>query len=279
MRRSLALAALLLLALPAHADATGFLTTVAPGDADMNLELHTSRVTVGYIDGNGNSRPDTVPDEMLYLDLDASGSVTYGDLRLSAFDTYAPGTVVDITNRDAGRGLTPLPNAWFAQGGGAWVLDVDNSGSVTAGDVAFAAAPAKVMPGDSRVGQGLTRPSGTPTNSYGWTSQGARDVAKTFYIDLDGFSTGGGRTSPGDLRVSPLGLAPDNAPSRAEFEQAQKAAAAQPPTAAPAAGISPSAWRTLDWFLVGLGILNVVGLAAIARQVNHLRGPPRNPFK
>src|SRR5437667_333930 len=80
-RRLLPLAALLLLALPAHAAGPAFLAAVAPGDADNNLELHTARVTVGYLDANGNGHPDTQPDEMLYLDLDASGSVTYGDLR------------------------------------------------------------------------------------------------------------------------------------------------------------------------------------------------------
>ncbi|MCA1819208.1 MAG: hypothetical protein LC620_04020, partial [Halobacteriales archaeon] len=208
MRRLLPLTLLLALALPAHADGTGFVNAVAQGDADLGLELQTARVTVGYIDANGNTHPDTQPDETLYLDLDASGSVTFGDLRLSRFDTYAPGTAVNVTNRDVGRPLGTASGAWFAQaGGGTWALDVDNSGTITAGDVVFGAAPAKVMPGDPRIGQGLARPGGTPTSAYGWTATGARDVGRTFFIDMDGFGTGGSRTSIGDLRVTPLGLA------------------------------------------------------------------------
>jgi hypothetical protein len=31
--------------------------------------------------------------------------------------------------------------------------------------------------------------------------------------------------------------------------------------------------------VVGLAVLNLVGLVAIAQRVNQLRGPPKNPFK
>lgn len=287
MRRLLALGALLLLAVPAHAAAGDFVTTVGASDPDVNRQLHTARATVGYLDGNRNARADAQPDETLYLDLDDSGAVSYGDLRLSPFDTYAAGTVVDLPNRDVGRPLATAANAWFAQAGGpggAWMVDVDASATVTAGDVAFAAAPSRVAAGDARIGQALSRPADAPTRAYGWTSADGRGAEAPFYIDLDPPTSAGSRTSPGDLRVSPTGFAPDNAPTRAEFEQALQRgtptqAASTTSTTAAEMGSAPTAWRTLDWLVVGLAVLNLAGLVAVARQVNQMRGPPRNPFK
>ncbi|MCA1812118.1 MAG: hypothetical protein LC623_08935, partial [Halobacteriales archaeon] len=91
-------------------------------------------------------------------------------------------------------------------------------------------------------------------------------------------------------RVTPLGLAPDGAPTRTEMEQVKRDLAAQGERQAQqeqkqqavveeTTSSSPNAWRALDWFVVGLAVLNLAGLVAIARRVNQLRGPPRNPFK
>jgi hypothetical protein len=287
MRRLLALAALLLLALPASAAPAPFLAALKAGDTDLNQPLTTFTAKVGYLDGNVNGSPDAAaPDENVYLDLDGSTSVSYGDLRLTPFDTYAAGTVVDLANRDVGRALASVDySVWFAHAGESWYLDMDSSRTVSVGDVRMAAtAPGKVHAGDAALGTPLARPDGARTGSLGWWGSGPRNPTGALYVDIDIFSTGNGRTSAGDLRLTPAGFAPDDAPTRAEFEQAQHAGtqtvSASGSAAPPASfGSAPSAWRALDWLLVGLAVLNLAGLVAVARRLEHLRGPPRNPFK
>ncbi|HEX2066757.1 MAG TPA: hypothetical protein VHI93_08095 [Candidatus Thermoplasmatota archaeon] len=283
MQRLLAAAALLLVAfLPtAHADATPFAASVEGVDGEMGRMYQAGRAAVAFLDANLNGRPDTAaPDEVVYLDLDGSGSASYGDLRLTAFDTYPAGSVVNQTNRDAGRPLALLHNAWFSQAGTAWVLDMDASSTLTVGDLRLQPMPAKVRAAEPGLGQPLARPTGAQVGAIAWTATGPRDPANAFYVDMDRFTNGGDRVSPGDLRITPLGLAQDGAPTREEFEQAQRLLmpASTEDAAQPPASISPAAWRALDWFVVGLGILNLVGLVAIARQLNQPR-PPRNPFK
>jgi len=275
----LLLAVVCLLALPAHALATPVLAQVKAGDADINATLENFQAGIGYYDGNVNGHFDTVPDEPAYIDVDNSHSVSYGDLRLTAFAGHASGVSVLLADIDMGRPLAMPNNAWFLRTtDGSWAIDMDASSTLTAGDIVFpAGTPAKADAATPGLGGRLARVEGSQVGMLSSLHR-EHDADTVLYAEMDSFTTGAGRVSAGDLRLTPAAAAAGAATTTGTA--ASGAMGGSDGAAAPAAATSaPPAWRTLDWLLVGVGVLNLVGLVAVARMVNHLRGPPRNPFK
>lgn len=283
----LLLAALLAAAIPAAA-ATGF-EPVRAGAEGLGAELSPSGATLGYLDADADNRVDEAnPDEPAYLDVDHDGRVGYGDLRLTPFAAYPAGSRVDLTSRDFGLVLAQPPG-WFGSSDGAWYVDFDFSGTVTAGDLRADGAQAgtKVHAGDGDLGAALaTAQTGvTPANRIGMRDldhDGRADFDEPLYLDLDGTSaTGGRKVSAGDLRIVPGPLAVDDGPTRAEFDAAVAQAAAgrdtagNPVLAAEVQEGGQAAWRVLDWVLVALAVLNLAGLAIVYKASTQ----PRNPFK
>lgn len=219
---ALAPAALLLAALPAQAATQPLLAAVEAGDADLGLGLAAFQPFVDFNDVNGNGVADLGdPDETVYLDLDGDHTVSYGDVRLTAFLAYPALSVADTTNRDIGRVLKDL-RGWFARdAAGAWYFDSDAGGAVNPGDLALtgAAPGTKVRPGSADIGTALTGVQGTlpPGQRIGWVDadrDSRRDGGEAIYVDLDANRA----VSRGDLRVTPGGLGLDNNPTRAEYE-------------------------------------------------------------
>ncbi|MEK6984792.1 MAG: hypothetical protein AABX89_00200 [Candidatus Thermoplasmatota archaeon] len=246
--------------LPATA-AAPFLSEVAGNDADINGSLSTVRAPFAFADANGNGRLDNVaPTEPIYVDLDGSNSVSYGDIRLAPFGSYAAGTRVDVTNRDVGRLLTATPG-WFARATSVWIADLDNSQTATAWDVQFSTgSPTYLAAGDALIGQQLTAPAGNSRSLAVTTSGG-------LFLDAESFTSGSGRVSPGDLRITPGPFASDDTPTPASSSGSSIVQA------------NESGWRVLDGLLLVLTALNLVGLLFVVRTLTQLRGPPKNPFK
>ncbi len=268
-----ACSALLLFALATQVTAatTPFLAEVKSGDPDSNQSLQTLHGAVAFLDANGNGKPDaSVPDEPVYLDLDGSNSVSYGDLRLTGYGPLASGTVVGVTDSDAGRALDLLPNAWFSTAGTTWILDVDGSRTISAPDIRFGDAPTRIGSTDSGLGQSLSRPASAQVGSLGFVGSGPRDILGVVYVDLDSLTSGGGRATIGDLRLHPAGFA---APASSVNPSDPSASDGR---LAPA---QDAGFRLLDGILVVLSLLNLAGLLFVVRSVNQLRGPPKNPFK
>ncbi|HUR61778.1 MAG TPA: hypothetical protein VM286_05375 [Candidatus Thermoplasmatota archaeon] len=281
MRRLLALGLLLVFALPAQAASAPVapvvpvLAEVQAADTDLNLPIQGFNAFVGYYDANVNGRFDGVaPDEPAYLDLDASRSATYADLRLSPFGGLPAGVPVQVGDIDVGRALLTPVNAWFMRApDGAWVLDMDGSMTLSVADITFpSGVPTKVAAGAAGLGTKVVRVEGSQP---GTVSAARRDhgLADPVYIEMDASTSGIGRVTLGDLRITPQ-------PSFTD----QRLAGTPDPVVDTAAGEAqgssgPSAWRALDWLVVGLVVLNLVGLIAITRRLNQLKLPPKNPFK
>lgn len=221
MRPPLVLLALLApIALPAvSAQAAPFAAPVLAGDPDVRTTLQNLVASAGYVDANGNKLPDAVqPDEAVYLDLDNTGAVSFGDLRLAGFFTYPAGTGVDYTNRDFGRRLEPMVG-WFATQGASWFFDTDGSRTLTAGDVRLTGqAGNKVRAGDPDLGQALTPSQETTTQSIrlGWSDANAnrqRDVGEPVYLDLNVDR----QVGAGELRLRTASLGADDEATRTEL--------------------------------------------------------------
>lgn len=274
----------LLLAAPAAVAQQGstYAGTIAPGDDDVSLALQTFLAPAGYVDANGNRQFDaTAPDETMYLDLDNSHTVSFADLRMNGFLGYGAGSAVDFTNRDFGRDLIE-PRGWFARDASqAWWFDADQSATISPGDlrVTGAGAGTKAQAGDAALGGALTVVQDTFTAAVrlGWNDANGnrvRDLTEPVYLDTNNDK----QASPGELRISTLGLGLDNDVTRAEFEAAladlrsrdaglaqedqrlgTRVGAAEDGLAALANKID----NLGNWLMV-LGLFTVVGLLAVA---------------
>lgn len=295
--RSLALAALAALcltltALPAQAQATSF-QVVAAGDAAEGKTLSGLQAGLGYVEANGNGRPDpAAPAEPVYLDADGSRTVTYGDLRLTAHGNYPAGSTVDVTNTDLNLVLA-VPQGWIASTAqGAWLADLDGDRQVSAGDVRLSGGfGAHVLPGDGDLRTGLqqAQQATSALARIGYLdsdSDGGHDPAEPLVFDLDpSGSAGSGRVTAGDLRIQPGAPGLDNGPTRAEFDQATgKTATGAPGGSGSTGGVTVvsdksdaggSGWGMPETVLLVLGLVNLAGLAVLYRRGQR----PRNPFK
>ncbi|MDQ6799700.1 MAG: S8 family serine peptidase [Acidobacteriota bacterium] len=120
-------------------------------------ERHNESVAVNNQFDNG---------EAVYTDFDNSGTVSLGDRRITASGAFAAGTFVAAGNADIGAALANFngnerhPNSGGFIAGGAVYRDLDNSGTVTVGDLritgagAFAAG-STVAVGNADIGTGL----------------------------------------------------------------------------------------------------------------------------
>lgn len=262
-----ALFALAVVLLPASACAATLVAEVVGSDTDVGTELRTQRVPFAFLDANGNGHLDTAqPREPVYLDVDGSGAVSYGDVRITPFGAYASNTQVDVANADAGRPLVAAPG-WFARGNSGWVADLDNSGTVTIGDVRFTADGPMQVDGAQATGETLRVQGNAGTLATG-------SLARTLYLDVDQ-NSGGGRVSAGDLRIVPGPMASDAAPAAPAANPAVPGQTTTVTGAAttPAGKSAPDSWRPLDWVLVALAVANLAGLAILARAQR-----PKNPF-
>lgn len=293
MRLSLALAALAVaaLAFPAAAQSGGLATVVAQSDSGVQQQLQAMNTGLGYVDADGDARADgEEPDEPVYLDLDGNRQVSYGDLRLTAIAGYPAGTSVAVGNQDLALPLAGLPG-WFARTatGSAWFVDVDDSRSVSAGDVRLGATASRVRSSDSDLRAGLEAvqnqmPQGLRVGYLDLDSDGARDASEAVYLDLDVTGSPGiGKVTAGDLRLSPTGPGLDNGPTRAEFDQAT-GKTSETGGSGSTGGVTivdresksdGSAWGMPETVLLILGLVNLAGLVVLYRRGQR----PKNPFK
>lgn len=265
MQRTLVAAlfvALILAAAPVQGKSEPFFGEVKAGDGDVGVPFQSTHAPVAFIDGNGNGKADASdPDEPLYLDLDASGTVSHSDLRLTVFLGHGAGTLVDLADADAGRILTNSASAFLARSGSTWWLDLAGNYAVDVGDLRLdASGPVKMHAGDAGLGTTLTV-GGSAQTGFVSLTEGSTSHA-VVYIDEDAYGNGGGHVTPGDLRFT-----------------AQTATSAASGPAASLVTPGESGWRLLDGILVVLAVLNLAGLLFVVRTVNQLRGPPKNPFK
>jgi hypothetical protein len=280
------------LSLPAQAQSSTF-SVVAQGDAADGRTLSTlaAGAGIGYFDADNDGAADpSSPTEPVYLDLDGSHSVSYGDVRLAAHGHYPAASTVDVTNADLSLPLT-APRGWLASTAqAAWYLDLDGNLQVSAGDLRLSDRfGGHVGAGDGDVRTPL-QAAQTATPSFGrigyvdGNSNGRADAGEGLYFDLDASGApGSGKVNAGDLRVAPGGPGLDDGPTRAEFDQATGKASA---TGGPGStgGLTvvhdhettrTSAWGTPETVLLVLALANLAGLAVLWRRDSR----PRNPFK
>lgn len=287
MRRVLALLVLLLLLPAAHAATPSpLLRLVAPGESGIGDSLQPLNAGVGYLDGNGNGKVDAAdPNEPVYLDLDGSRSVSYADVRLTAFLDYPAGSMVAIANRDLGLSLG-TPSGWFASSGGDWFLDFDYSASISAGDLRLSLqAGTKVLASDHDNGAPLEVAQGSVSanNRVNYVDRNGdriRQAGEPIVLDMDENSPSGARHySVGDLVVVASGFATEPATSGSTVSGTTVVQGGTT-TVLPGnnvASVQPE-WRSTDWALLALTLLNLVGLIVVARNLS-LAEKPRNPFR
>lgn len=284
---------LLASALPAQGAGPSFAAPVRPGDGDLGTALISFLAPVGFVDANGNGAVDAVqPDEALYLDLDASRTVSFGDLRLTGFLTYAAGSSVDQSNRDFGRFLA-TPTGWFAHDGPQrWYFDSDASKTVSLADVRITgdAQGSKVRVGDPDAGAALTQVqaiANPPKLRVGWADadrDNVRQLTEAVYLDVNLNS----EVDAGEVRFTTTGLGLDNEPTRGEFdaavaglqqEDARIRAEQQAGDARLAQGIAALGGQlgamgdrlaSMGSWLLVLAAFTVIGLACVAWYARHL---------
>ena len=250
--------------------------TVQIGDAQLGATLIALPAKVGFIDADNDGSIDgAAPQEPVYLDIAGDGRVSYGDMRLTRFGDYAPGTIVDVPNRDFGHNLG-TPSGWFgAIQGQIATFDADFSGTVSAGDIRLDGT--HVLAGDADIGTTSTIIQGTTGSSQrvGFVddnANGRRDRGENVFLDMDESTPGGSRkVSQGDIRFAIAGFGVEDSVSRAEFDALR--------TAAPGTdgGVAPDNRVTdFDWLLVSLAVVNLLGLAYVVRAISK---KPKNPFK
>jgi hypothetical protein len=225
-------------------------TVVAAADADVGLPVEQFQFTTGTFERhteniavNGRYDANNTPaNEFIYNDIDNSGSVSAGDIRLTAFTifvplvgpvvVYAAGSTVMANDVDA---PPPTPLAPFvamethdtSQGAGDYVagdgiyVDWDNSGTVTVGDTRITPAAGSGLPGNSPVAPGdadinniLVLFSANPVQKHDTTAGAGVYLGPTSYIAGDGIyldNDGSGTVTPGDSRI----LAPASLPALA----------------------------------------------------------------
>lgn len=279
------LIALPLAAVPAASQSTAgpLVTPVALSSPDNGRALAAVNAPLGYLDGDVDLVVDA--DEPAYLDLDASGTVTVGDLRLAPFGTVPAGTEVAVADGDASRRLERA-SGWFGQSGTSWYADLDGTRTVTEADVRIDTAPQRVAAGSPERGQALSFP--TTALLAGSVAiddadrDGRHDRGEAAFLDLDTSARSGPPVAgAGDLRFTPSAVAAGEPVSRAEFEDAlrQLGVEAEPGggfTGAASGDAGEGGIRGLDIVLLVLAAANLAGLVVVLRSS---RGPPRNPFK
>lgn len=278
-----ALLALLALAAGPAASAAALSETVGAGDAALGQTLVGRRATLGYLDLDLDQALDAAgPPEPLYLDADASGSVSFGDVRLTGLGDYPASSDVGPADTDNGRALAAVPG-WLASVDGAWYADCDNSMTVTAGDLRLATG-ARVAPDDPELGKALARSSLIPTNQVDLRDadgDGRRDAGEGLYLDLDrsqAVSIGdvrlvSGRTAAGSSgSTSAAGGDGAGAGGDGDGGDDDPDAVETVPTRR-----GDGSLRGVDVFLLALGLVNLAGLVYVVRSMRSTR--PRNPFK
>ncbi|MGQ0534723.1 MAG: hypothetical protein ACT4PT_01475 [Methanobacteriota archaeon] len=212
----------LLMAASVAAQTPDVVAVVVASDADLFAALQLFAGRFGFVDGNGNGAPDVAePVETAYFDFDTSGTVSFGDLRLSPFFRYPAGSSVEYTNRDVGRPLVPS-RGWIGRTvAGDWYVDIDASGGTSVGDVRLAGpTPGTMRPGEPDLGRPLVAEQNTIPDAQrlGWVGGPGtrRGVAAAVYADMNR----DGLVSAGDLRFRPSGPGLDDEPTRAEADAA-----------------------------------------------------------
>lgn len=276
MARSLALFALAapllaaLLLVPT-ANAAALAQPVPAGDTAAGQGLTPRRAVVAFLDLDFDQQADAAgPAEPLYLDADASGTVNFGDLRLTPFGAYGAGSDVQAADTDNDRTLTAA-GGWFAAADGAWYGDVDGSSTVSAGDLRLATGD-RVGSTDSMLGTALARSSLVPMNMVDirdTDGDGRRDAGESLYLDLDRNQA----VSPGDLRFLVVAAATGTSGASATGSGHDGEGSSSGTSAEDERGV-----RGLDVVLIALVVLNLAGLAYAIREARSGR-PPRNPFK
>jgi hypothetical protein len=269
---------LLLLVVAAAAKAPSLVAPVTGGDADLGTPLPSSfHFRVAYVDANGNGRVDSAaPDEPVYLDVDGSQTVSYGDIRLTEFH-YPAGTVVDLGNRDFGLKLSG--SGVLARAGSLWFADTDSTLTVSPSDVRLDSFT-KVLAGDADLGAPLDIPP-SARGALWWhdaDGDGRRGAMETLYVDMDPYAAGLRGVTVGDLRIVPGPFGVD------DYVREGDLAGLVPPAASPEAPLqaavpvaqAEAGWRTLDWILVVVGVANLAGLVIVGRLAAARH--PRNPF-
>jgi hypothetical protein len=153
-------------------------------DADTVADDGCFVVTDKCYDGSGG--------EPIYRDVDTSGAVSAGDVRLTAVPPYAAASVVAGGDSDVGQTLVAFAanekhrenvtvNGTYDAGEFIY-RDVDTSGAVSAGDVRLTrvapyAAGSVVAAGDADVGQTLVAFAANEKHREKWTANGVYDPA------------------------------------------------------------------------------------------------------
>lgn len=292
---ALALAVLLAasLVVPAGAAQSPKIVALAGADPTLNQPIAPlNSAVIGYIDANGDGRPnDQSPDEPIYMDLDGSLTVTYGDLRLTPFASYGAGTNVDVANRDIGRTLSRA-TGWFAtDASGAWFVDTDLSRTITSTDVRLGPSFTKVRTGDPASGQTLAQAqqqvsNGARVGYYDADNDGRRSLSDPLVLDLDAHNGAtAGRATLGDIRIDSAGPGLDPAGSSGG-STGGSGDGAGPGGDGDGSGIDDagdgeaeggSGWGAPEMVLLVLFLVNLVGLAFVYKLAGG--GSPRNPFK
>lgn len=273
---------------------------VERGDADLGDATQARNAPVSFFDADGNGKLGAAaPAEPVYLDLDDSRSVTYGDLRLTGIGPYTAGTLVDVPDQDIGRALNTVLGQFTTKGASQWVIDNDADGKLTPGDLLLGTTVVRIVPGDAGAGQGLDEvpAQSLPRGVVNWIDanhDGRIQPGESVYVDADATgAAGAGRVSPGDLRITPTGFAVQ-APAPVASVPATPGSTAQSgdglgatPSGALAtgSGSQAAAERTgllsnaspVEIILLVLVLVNVIGLVVVARRVAAQK--PKNPFK
>ncbi len=247
------------------ADGSGPLASPTPAAGGPFLP---TSLFVGFTDVNGDGLVNLdEPNEPVYLDVGGDRYVTYGDIRLTAFARYGPGTAVDFTNPDFDRRLQAVPGWFQTTVEGAWFLDVDSSGNVSAGDIRMMAQGQGVKMGLAQDGLGvLLAPVqvGIPESQRVlWSDtdgDARRDPGEPLFIDLDGDR----RAAQSEPQINDVGLSADAALTQADLEAALESFGnREGPFSVRGSPAETQAGGPVYAWIAFLGIMGVVTLAAI----------------
>jgi len=251
------------------------LQPVSAGDPSLGQALGTVNAPLAFVDAQVDQA--LGPTEPLYWDLDASSTVSAGDVRLRAFLGHDAGSAVAVPDLDVGRAVV-ASSAWFGATGGTWFADLDASRSVTPGDLRLDAAVDAVKDDAAERGQPLAYPQGGqgPGSVSLVDSDGdrRRDAGEGLYLNLDP-GVGPPVVSVGDLRIVPLS-AKGSAAGDGDDVALDDGLDGYDTGGGADGGGGDGGVRGLDVVLLLLAAANLAGLAYVLRT---RRAPPRNPFK
>ncbi len=265
--RWLVLWATLLVAAPASAE----FSFVASTDSDNGAVFRATNARVAWLDADLNGQPGhTTPQEPIYMDVDGSGTISYGDLRLTPYGRFPAGSAVGVSDGDLGLALHGT-KAWFASTtGGEWLIDMDQNVRASVGDLRVQGSQAgtRLAAGDPGLDQALTRQQLQVSESVrvGWSDpngNGVVDPGESIYLDL--VKQTGSRTviETGDVRLTSASFDPDGAGSDPPADTPTGGESAPPSDSPPSGGPADREARP-DGFTRILSIVNLVGLVALA---------------